>query len=69
MTEVQNCEEDAIPAPFSLAQQWVGINMQCWVSMVAAHTIFSTFNHGNQGRQKGPRCITGFKYKGSIEGK
>jgi len=25
MVEVQICEVDALPAPFSLAQQWVGI--------------------------------------------
>jgi hypothetical protein len=31
MVEVQICEVHAIPAAFSLAQQWVGIDKHCWV--------------------------------------
>jgi len=41
MVDIRNCEVDAIPAPFSLAQQWVKIDRHCWVSMVTSHTIFS----------------------------
>jgi hypothetical protein len=41
MVDIQNFEVDAIPAPFSLAQQWVKIDMHCSVSMVTSHTIFN----------------------------
>jgi hypothetical protein len=37
MVEVQTSEVDALPTPFSLAQQWVGIDKN-WVSMVTPLT-------------------------------
>jgi hypothetical protein len=30
-----------LPAPFCLAQQWVGTVQHSWVSMVTSHIIFS----------------------------
>jgi hypothetical protein len=38
---LKNCEVVAIPVPFSLAQQWVGIYKHCWVSMATSSTIIS----------------------------
>jgi hypothetical protein len=32
---------DALPAPFSLAQQWVGIVWHCWISMVTSKGILA----------------------------
>jgi hypothetical protein len=32
MVEVETPEVDAIPAPVSLAQQWVKIDKYCWVT-------------------------------------
>jgi hypothetical protein len=58
MVEVQSCEVDALPAPFSLAQQWVGIVKNC---MITSHTICSWCNHGNQSMY----LTVGQKHKGS----
>jgi hypothetical protein len=41
VVEIRFCVVDALPTPFSLAQQWVGIAYHCWGSMVSAHTVFS----------------------------
>jgi hypothetical protein len=53
---------DAIPSPFSLAQQWVTIGKH------------SLSQHRNKGmwfsvQQKGQKGIAGLKYKESMEGK
>jgi hypothetical protein len=52
MVEIQISEVVAIPAPFSLAQQWVGIGKDCCVGeeksrlsvklvfMVTSHAVF-----------------------------
>jgi hypothetical protein len=34
MVDVQNCDVAAIPAPFRLSQQWIGIEKHCCVSLV-----------------------------------
>jgi hypothetical protein len=45
---VQISEVDALPAPFSIAHQWVGIDKHCWVSIVMSHIIFGSWNHGKK---------------------
>jgi hypothetical protein len=41
MDDIQICEVDALPVPFSLAQQWVGTVEFYWISMVTSHASFS----------------------------
>jgi hypothetical protein len=45
MVEVHNSDVDAIPAPFRLAQQWVGIGKHCCVPMVTSHTSLALPNN------------------------
>jgi hypothetical protein len=63
---------DALPALFSLAQQWVGIVLHCWVSTVTSHIIFSWCIPRKQSmyftvEQKGPKGIAGLMYNRSME--
>jgi hypothetical protein len=59
MANVHICGVDALPAPFSIAQQWIKIII---VGFPWLHHI-----HSLTVDQKQPEGISGLRYEGSIE--